>query len=173
MSKTIENLKAAFAGESQARNKYTYFAEVARKEGYHYIAKLFDETADNERRHAKDEFLMLGGLSDTAANLKEFEARRAEYERQQEEVLAVARSRAEGLEGLVVAIERKAGEEGKLFGSVGAGDVAEAITAAGVEVQRAEVRLPEPVLRQVGDYEVTIALHARAHAKVTVQVVAG
>ena len=109
----------------------------------------------------------------TAANLKEFEARRAEYERQQEEVLAVARSRAEGLEGLVVAIERKAGEEGKLFGSVGAGDVAEAITAAGVEVQRAEVRLPEPVLRQVGDYEVTIALHARAHAKVTVQVVAG
>ena len=91
----------------------------------------------------------------------------------QEEVLAVARSRAEGLEGLVVAIERKAGEEGKLFGSVGAGDVAEAITAAGVEVQRAEVRLPEPVLRQVVDYEVTIALHARAHAKVTVQVVAG
>lgn len=71
MSKTIENLKAAFAGESQARNKYTYFAEVARKEGYHYIAKLFEETADNERRHAKDEFLLLGGLGDTAANLKE------------------------------------------------------------------------------------------------------
>ena len=70
MSKTLENLAAAFAGESQARNKYTYFAEVARKEGYHYIAKIFEETADNEKRHAKDEFKLLGGLGDTAANLK-------------------------------------------------------------------------------------------------------
>jgi rubrerythrin len=71
MSKTKENLKAAFAGESQARNKYTYFAKVAKKEGYHYIAKIFEETADNEMRHAKDEFAMLGGISDTIANLKE------------------------------------------------------------------------------------------------------
>lgn len=71
MSKTEENLKAAFAGESQARNKYTYFAQVARKEGYHYIAKIFDETADNERRHAKDEFKLLNGIGDTAVNLKE------------------------------------------------------------------------------------------------------
>ncbi len=70
MSKTKENLKAAFAGESQARNKYTYFATVARKEGLNYIAKIFEETADNEKRHAKDEFLLLGGLSDTAANLQ-------------------------------------------------------------------------------------------------------
>ena len=62
--------KAAFAGESQARNKYTYFAAVARKEGYHYIANIFEETADNERRHAKDEFAMTGGIGDTAANLK-------------------------------------------------------------------------------------------------------
>ena len=71
MSKTQENLAAAFAGESQARNKYTYFAEVAHKEGYHYIAKIFEETAENERRHAKDEFTLLGGIGDTAANLKE------------------------------------------------------------------------------------------------------
>jgi len=71
MGKTEENLKAAFAGESQARNKYTFFAKVARKEGYHYIAKIFEETADNERRHAKDEFTLLGGIGDTAANLKE------------------------------------------------------------------------------------------------------
>lgn len=69
MSKTIENLKAAFAGESQARNKYTYFAEQARKEGYYYIAKIFEETAENERRHAKDEFKLLKGVGDTAANL--------------------------------------------------------------------------------------------------------
>ncbi|MFC1554558.1 rubrerythrin [candidate division KSB1 bacterium] len=70
MSKTEENLKAAFAGESQARNKYTYYAKIAKKEGYHYIAKIFLETADNEMRHAKDEFAMLGGIGDTAANLK-------------------------------------------------------------------------------------------------------
>jgi rubrerythrin len=71
MSKTDENLKAAFAGESQARNMYTYFANVARKEGYHYIAKIFEETAINEMRHAKDEFALLGGIGDTVANLKE------------------------------------------------------------------------------------------------------
>jgi rubrerythrin len=71
MSKTQENLKAAFAGESQARNKYTFFAQIARKEGYHYIAKLFEETAENERRHAKDELKLLDGLGDTVANLKE------------------------------------------------------------------------------------------------------
>jgi rubrerythrin len=71
MSKTIANLKAAFAGESEARNKYTFFAEVARKEGYLYLAKIFEETAENERQHAKDHLLLLGGLGDTAANLKE------------------------------------------------------------------------------------------------------
>jgi len=71
MSKTIENLKAAFAGESQARNMYTFFAKVARKEGYHYIAKIFEETAANEMRHAKDEFTKAGLLGDTAANLQE------------------------------------------------------------------------------------------------------
>lgn len=71
MSKTEENLKAAFAGESQARNKYDYFAKVARKQGYHYIAKIFEETALNEKQHAKDEFKLLNGIGDTATNLKE------------------------------------------------------------------------------------------------------
>lgn len=71
MSKTEENLKAAFAGESQARNKYTYFAKVAGKEGYHYIAKVFEEAANNEMRHAKDELALLEGIGDTVANLKE------------------------------------------------------------------------------------------------------
>lgn len=68
--KTKKNLEAAFAGESQARNKYTYFAKIARKEGYHYVAKAFEESADNERQHAKDEFKLLGGIGDTIANLK-------------------------------------------------------------------------------------------------------
>jgi rubrerythrin len=70
MSKTEENIKAAFAGESQARNKYTYFAEKAREEGYHYIAKIFEETAFNEMNHAKDHFKLLGGVGSTAENLE-------------------------------------------------------------------------------------------------------
>ncbi len=69
--KTKKNLEAAFAGESQARNKYTYFAKMARKEGYHYIGNVFEEAAKNEVQHAKDEFKMLNGIGDTIANLKE------------------------------------------------------------------------------------------------------
>lgn len=69
-SATEKNIKDAFAGESQARNKYTYFAEAARKEGYHYIAKIFEETAFNEMNHAKDHFALLKGVGDTKANLK-------------------------------------------------------------------------------------------------------
>ncbi|HPB68368.1 MAG TPA: rubrerythrin family protein [Candidatus Omnitrophota bacterium] len=68
--KTQQNLKAAFSGESQARNKYTYFAQVARKEGYLYIAKIFEETAQNELSHAQDEFKLLHGIGDTKENLK-------------------------------------------------------------------------------------------------------
>lgn len=70
MGKTEDNLKAAFAGESQARNKYDYFAKVARKEGMLYIAKMFEETALNEHQHAKDEFKLLNGIGSTKENLK-------------------------------------------------------------------------------------------------------
>ena len=69
-SKTEKNLQAAFAGESQARNKYSYFASVAKKEGLEQIAGIFLETADNEKEHAKKEFDFLGGAGDTRANLK-------------------------------------------------------------------------------------------------------
>ena len=68
-SKTEQNLMAAFAGESQARNKYTYFASVAKKQGYEQIAEIFNKTADNEKEHAKMWFKLLGELGDTAANL--------------------------------------------------------------------------------------------------------
>jgi rubrerythrin len=71
VGKTEENLGAAFAGESQARNKYTFFAQAARKEGYHYIARIFEEAAANEMRHAKDEFRLLDGIGNTIENLKE------------------------------------------------------------------------------------------------------
>ena len=69
-SKTEKNLIEAFAGESQARNKYTYFASVARKEGYEQIAAIFQQTADNEKEHAKIWFKELGALGNTAENLK-------------------------------------------------------------------------------------------------------
>ena len=68
-SKTEQNLKTAFSGESEARNKYTYFASVAKKAGYEQIAAIFQKTADNEKEHAKMWFKALGGLGDTAANL--------------------------------------------------------------------------------------------------------
>ena len=71
MGKTEENLKAAFAGESQARNRYGFFAQQARKEGYHYVAKMFEESAENERRHAKDHLKLLAGIGSTADNLRE------------------------------------------------------------------------------------------------------
>ncbi len=69
-SKTERNLAEAFAGESQARNKYTYFASVAKKEGYQQIAAIFEETANNEKEHAKLWSKALQGIGDTAANLK-------------------------------------------------------------------------------------------------------
>ena len=69
-TKTEQNLWAAFAGESQARNKYTYFASVAKKEGYEQIAAIFTETAEQEKEHAKLHLKALGGIGDTAANLQ-------------------------------------------------------------------------------------------------------
>jgi len=70
MGKTEENIKSAFAGESQARNKYTYFAEVAKKEGYYYIAKIFEETAANEMESAREHFKFLKGVGTPAENLE-------------------------------------------------------------------------------------------------------
>ena len=69
-SRTEKNLEAAFAGESQARNKYTYFAAIAKAEGLEQIAAIFLETAENEREHAKREFDFLNGIGDSKANLK-------------------------------------------------------------------------------------------------------
>ena len=68
-TKTEQNLRAAFSGESEARNKYTYFASVAKKEGYNQIAAIFEETAANEKEHAKMWFKLLEGMGDTKANL--------------------------------------------------------------------------------------------------------
>ena len=91
-SKTEQNLLTAFAGESQARNKYTYFAAVARGEGFEQIAGIFLETAENEREHAKKEFDFLKGIGDTGANLKAAaEGERYEYTQMYPEFERVAR----------------------------------------------------------------------------------
>lgn len=108
----------------------------------------------------------------TRENIAQFEARRAELEKRQAEMLDAARAQAGSLEGLTVTIPRKCGEEGRLFGSVGTQDIAEAITAsAGTEVRKHQVRLPAGVLRHTGTYPVTIHLHADVDSEVTVDVV--
>ncbi|GHD77711.1 50S ribosomal protein L9 [Vogesella fluminis] len=95
----------------------------------------------------------------TDANLKEFEARRAELEAKQAEILADAKVRAEKLNEATVTIAQKAGVDGRLFGSVTNVDIAEAVTASGVAIKRFEVRLPNGQLKAIGEYDVEIALH--------------
>ena len=106
----------------------------------------------------------------TAENVKFFEERRAELERQAQDVLVAAEQRKGQLEGLAVTIRAKAGDEGKLFGSVGTSDIADAVTAAGVMVTRQEVRLPEGPLRVVGTFQIALHLHSDVDAEVTVVV---
>ena len=108
----------------------------------------------------------------TAANLQEFEARRAELEAKQAEILADAQARQEKLDGQTITVAQKAGVDGRLFGSVTNADIADAIRAAGVEAAKANVRLPEGPFKAVGEYEAEVALQTDAVAKITVDVVA-
>jgi large subunit ribosomal protein L9 len=109
----------------------------------------------------------------TKGNVEMFEARRAELEAKVAEQLVAAEARAEKVNALeAVVIASKAGDEGKLFGSIGTRDIAEAITAAGVEVVKSEVRLPEGALRTTGEFEISIQLHSEVFATAKVQVVA-
>lgn len=108
----------------------------------------------------------------TEANLAEFETRRADLEKAQADVQAKAQQRAEALNGVSVEIAQKAGVDGRLFGSVTNTDVAEALTAAGHQVSKSEVRMPQGPIKAIGEYPVTIALHHDVTAEVTVTVVA-
>ena len=103
-----------------------------------------------------------------ASNLAEFESRRAELEAKQAEILATAQAAQAKIEGQEFTVEQKAGVDGRLFGSVTNTDIAEAITAAGTEVVRSTVRLPNGPLKAVGEYEVEIALHHDAVATVKI-----
>jgi large subunit ribosomal protein L9 len=106
----------------------------------------------------------------TDANKAEIEERRAEFEKLAADSLSAAEKRREAIEALSIEITAKSGTEGKLFGSIGNVDIANAITEAGVEVQKREVRLPDGPLRQAGEYEITLHLHSdvNAIAKVTI-----
>jgi large subunit ribosomal protein L9 len=109
----------------------------------------------------------------TPENIAEVESRHADLERAAAATLSTAQDRARALEGAFVTIAGKAGTEGKLFGSVGAGDIVKALTeATGVAVDRHEVRLPTGSLRQVGEYEIEVHFHADVNAKVRVAVIA-
>ena len=103
----------------------------------------------------------------TEEHIKAFEERRAELETAAADAQGMAEARREKLVGMSVTIQARAGEEGKLFGSIGTADIAEAIAAAGVEVQRSEVRLPEGAFRQVGEYSVLVHLHTDVNTEIT------
>lgn len=107
----------------------------------------------------------------TAEKIAEFEQRRADFEKKATAELTAAQVRASELEKLHVTIPQKAGEEGRLYGSVGTKDIADAVTALGVELRKAEVRLPTGPLRHTGDYQIAVQLHGDVTAHLTVQVV--
>ena len=108
----------------------------------------------------------------TEDNVAQFEARRTELEAAAATSLGAAEARAEGINALgLISIPANAGEEGKLFGSVGTRDIAEAVTAAGCDVDKSEVRLPEGALRELGEYEVTIQVHGDVTAMVAIAVI--
>ena len=108
----------------------------------------------------------------TEANKAEFEGRRAELEKAQAALLKGAEKRAKDLEGVKVEIKQKAGIDGKLFGSVSNIDIAELLVAAGHKVEKAEIRMPEGPLKNVGVFEVTVALHHDVTASISITVVA-
>jgi len=108
----------------------------------------------------------------TAQNLAEFEARRVELEKAAGEALATAESRKQAIEGLgVIEITARVGSEGKLFGSIGVGDVCDAIETLGGDVQKSEVRMPEGALRVVGEHIVDIHLYTDIDTQVTVNII--
>lgn len=119
-------------------------------------------------------FLLPQGKAERATkdNIEAFAQRRAELEKQQAETLAVAQGRAEKLNGLSVTVASRAGTEGKLFGSVGTDEIRAAITDAGVEVEKKEIRMPDGPLRSVGEHPITLHLHTDVDVEVVIAVVA-
>ncbi|MBT8117890.1 MAG: 50S ribosomal protein L9, partial [Gammaproteobacteria bacterium] len=101
-----------------------------------------------------------------------FEARRAELEKVETEMLAAAEARREQLDGKTINIAARVGDEGKLFGSIGTADITDAVKAAGVDIERNEVRLPEGAFRLVGEYDVTLHLYSDVNATIKLVITA-
>ena len=108
----------------------------------------------------------------TPAKIKEFEERRAELEKHAAEKLAAATTRGEALSKLDITIACKSGDEGRLFGSVGTHAIAEAVTAAGVAVEKSEVRMPHGAIRQIGEYDIAFHFHSDVEVTLPVKVIA-
>jgi large subunit ribosomal protein L9 len=146
--------------------------EVILLQKIHKLGELGDKV--NVKAGYGRNYLVPGGraVPATAANLAKFEAERAELERAQAGALGVAQGRAEKLADVEVTITSKAGAEGKLFGSVGTLDIAEAVSATGNPLEKKEVRLPEGALRAVGEHEVDLHLHADVNVTIKVRIVA-
>jgi large subunit ribosomal protein L9 len=108
----------------------------------------------------------------TEKNLKEFETRRTELEKKAGEALASAQERGAKLEGLKIDIAQKAGVDGRLFGSVTNADIAEALGKQGIQVKKAEIRMPQGPLKHVGEYPITLQLHTDVLAHIVVHVIA-
>lgn len=129
------------------------------------------ETVDVKSGYGRNYLIPQGkALPATPANVEKFEARRAELEAIEAEELAAAQKRADALTDVNVIMRAKSGEDGKLFGSIGTRDIADALTKSGLEVDRAEVKLPEGTLRQVGEYNVDIQLHHDIFASILVTI---
>jgi large subunit ribosomal protein L9 len=107
----------------------------------------------------------------TAENVAEIEARRAELEKHEAEMLTAAQARAEKLDGLEVSITAKSGGEGKLFGSITNANITEAVNEKGVELEKSEVRMPEGPIRTAGEYDIVVHLHAQVDATIKVTVI--
>ncbi|WP_312752771.1 50S ribosomal protein L9 [Psychrobacter sanguinis] len=129
------------------------------------------ETVDVKSGYGRNYLIPQGkALPATPANVEKFEARRAELEAIEAEELAAAQKRADALTDVNVIMRAKSGEDGKLFGSIGTRDIADALTKSGLEVDRAEVKLPEGTLRQAGEYNVDIQLHHDIFASILVTI---
>lgn len=107
----------------------------------------------------------------TPAKIEQFEKRRAEFEKAQQERLAASQTRADQLSGKVFVVASKAGDEGKLFGSVGTQHIVDAAKAIGLDLERHEVLMPNGTIREIGEYPITLKLYGDIHVDVTVRVI--
>jgi large subunit ribosomal protein L9 len=134
---------------------------------------VLGDTVKVKNGYARNFLIPTGkAVSATADNVKFFEERRAELEKAEAEKLAVAQSRADQLAELELTVTANAGEEGKLFGSIGARDVADLVTASGVAIEKSEVKLPEGPIRTVGEYDIAVQVHSDVTSSVHIIVVA-